>query len=58
MDVTERREWMNDQQRRIADKYRLINAMVADMEYAMSTRVGRPIHIEDVDWQKGPEQFN
>jgi hypothetical protein len=58
MDVTERREWTNNQTRLIADKHRLIAAMVADMEYAMSLRAGKPIHIEDVDWSKGPEQFS
>jgi hypothetical protein len=58
MDVTDKRKWLNDRTREIADKHRVLAGMIADMEYALSTRVGRPIHIEDVDWSKGPEQFD
>jgi hypothetical protein len=57
MDKTEQREWMNNQTRLIADKYRYIQARIDDLNAAMSRRIGAPVNISNIDWDKGPDQF-
>jgi hypothetical protein len=57
MDPATRRTWMNQQTRVVADKYRFLNSMTSDLEHALSLQVGRPVHLEDIDMTKGPEQF-
>ena len=58
MDVIKRREWMNARTRDLADKYRVIGGYMADMEHMLSRVAGKPVHIEGIDWSKGPEQFH
>jgi hypothetical protein len=57
MDPATRRTWMNQQTRAVAGKYRFLNSMTSDLEHALSLQVGRPVHLEDIDMTKGPEQF-
>jgi hypothetical protein len=57
MDNDTKRTWMNDRTRDLADKYRHIHAMMSDLDYALSTAAGRPVHIENIKWDKGMEQF-
>jgi hypothetical protein len=30
---------------------------MSDLDYALSTAAGRPVHIETIKWDKGMEQF-
>lgn len=57
MNPVERREWLNNQTRIIADRYKLVDAYVSDLNAQMSKFAGKPIRFTDVDWKKGPEQF-
>ena len=58
MDPARKQAWMNDQSRKIADKYRFIQNVITDTNYTMSKAVNRNIHVGmHIDWQKGPEQF-
>ena len=58
MDNDTKRKWMNDRTRDVADKYRHIHAMMADLDYALSTAAGRPVHIgKPIDWNGTVEQF-
>jgi hypothetical protein len=58
MGVEQRRAWMNNATRDLADKYRYIQDIIQDTNYTMSKALNRNIHVGmKVDWQKGPEQF-
>jgi hypothetical protein len=57
MDKTQQREWMNEQTRKIADKYRYIQARIDDLNAALSARYGAPVNIGNIDFSKGADQF-
>jgi chromosome segregation ATPase len=58
MGVEERRKWMNNATRELADKYRYIQDTIQDTNLAMSRALNRNIRVGmKIDWQKGPEQF-
>jgi hypothetical protein len=57
MDPVQRREWLNNQTRIIADRYKLVDSYITDMNATMSKFAGKPIKLRDVDWKKGREQF-
>ena len=58
MDNRQQREWMNNQTRVIADKYRIINQYIDDYNQKLSNMYGRRIDIgSPIDWKKGMDQF-
>jgi hypothetical protein len=57
-DNQQRREWMNNQTRVVADKYRYINSVIDDVNQKLSAQYGKRIDIgAPIDWKKGVEQF-
>ena len=57
MDPTARTEWMNNQQRFIADGYKHVDALVNDMNNNLSNLAGKPIRLKDIKWGKDRTQF-
>lgn len=58
MDPGEKRKWMNDRTRDVADKYRVIHATLRDLDYALSQMAGRPVSIGmNIDWHGTTAQF-
>lgn len=57
MDPAERRAWLNDRTRDMADKWKLVDAYVSDLDNAMSNMAGKPVRIEDIDFGKDSTQF-
>jgi len=58
MAPADKRAWMNEATRKLADKYRFIHDIIEDTNTNMSKAVNRSIRIGmPINWQKGPEQF-
>ena len=58
MDNDEKRKWINDRTRDVADKYRMISSMLNDLDYALSLTAGVPVHIgQGIDWHGTMDQF-
>jgi hypothetical protein len=53
MDPVQRREWLNNQTRIIADRYKLVDSYITDMNATMSRFAGKPIKFGDIKWGKG-----
>ena len=57
MDPTKRRAWLNERTREMADKWKLVDAYVSDLDNAMSNMAGKGVRIEDIDFSKDSSQF-
>jgi hypothetical protein len=58
MDNAQRRDWMNNQTRVVADRYRYINTLIDDVNVQLSNKYGKRIDIgAPIDWKKGIDQF-
>jgi hypothetical protein len=58
MDPEQRREWLNQATRNIADRYKLVQAYTDDMYHALSQFAGKPIHsLYSIDWKRDRTQF-
>jgi hypothetical protein len=58
MDPETKRNWMNQQTRAMADRYKLVNAYASDMYYTLSKLSGTTINnLNQIDWQKDRSQF-
>ena len=58
MNPQDRRTWLNQQTRTIADQYKLPDQYIADMFGTLSRLAGKPItNLNQIDWSKGREQF-
>jgi hypothetical protein len=58
MNPQDRRVWLNQQTRNIADRYKLVDQLAEDMNAMLSKFAGKGIRIQDIDWSKGVEQFH
>ena len=57
MNPVERTKWLNDQTRVMADKYKLVDKYITDMNAMLSRLSGKPMRLQDVDWTKDHTQF-
>jgi hypothetical protein len=57
MDPTKRTAWLNDRTRDLADKWKLVQGYVADLDNSLSNMVGKPIRVQDVKWTQDSSQF-
>jgi hypothetical protein len=59
MDPEQRREWLNQATRNMADRYKLVQAYTDDMYHALSQFAGKPIHsLYSIDWKRDRTQFS
>lgn len=56
-DPQERSQWMNQQTRVMADRYKMVQALSADMNVTLSKMAGKPVKVQDIDWSKDSSQF-
>ena len=57
MDPAKRRAWLNDRTRDLADKWKLVQGYVADLDNSLSNMAGKPIRVQDVKWGQDSSQF-
>jgi hypothetical protein len=57
MDPAKRTDWMNARTRELADKWKLVQGYVADLDNAMSNMAGKGIRIQDIKWNQDSSQF-
>jgi hypothetical protein len=58
MDPETKRNWMNQQTRAMADRYKLVQAYASDMYYALSKISGTTINnLNQINWQRDHTQF-
>jgi hypothetical protein len=58
MNPQDRREWLNQATRNMADHYKLVQAYTGDMYNVLSKLAGKPIsNLGAIKWNQGTEQF-
>jgi len=58
MDPVERRNWLNQQTRAMADRYKLVDSLADDMYVTLSKLAGKPItSLGQINWQQDSSQF-
>ena len=58
MNPQEKREWLNNATRNMADRYKQVGAYTSDMYHTLSALTGKPItSLNSIDWSKGMDQF-